>query len=36
MGNVYNKGIGRLVYKLQDGGSPPDDPNKRRNTVNTT
>ena len=31
-GSVYNKGIGRLVYKLQDGGgSPPDDPNKRRN-----
>ena len=31
MGNVYNQGIGRVVYKLQDGGSPPEDPNKRRN-----
>ena len=31
MGNVYKQGIGRVVYKLQDGGSPPEDPNKRRN-----
>ena len=30
-GSVYNQGIGRVVYKLQNGGSPPEDPNKRRN-----
>ena len=23
MGNVYNQGIGRVVYKLQNGGPPP-------------